>query len=455
MAPPGKRRAAKTGTTGPPQCTGGEELLVRSETRYATEKGFAHICDKCFEEEGSCCCCTELDLSEQSPPLTFPSQEATQGTATATAQVFGRKAPRPGEALAKPAAQGGIAMWLTRPVEMMKHMLSGTNGGVMIQVASIMARHLLAFGGLYRICRGWVGWRTGGLGVGLWIVSGLGVTAGAHRLWSHQAYQATPAMQALLIIMFSIADQGTIVGWTLTHAMHHAASDTDSDPHNRMEGFWHAHFGWLYSSKSFRISQYDYNRVLDGHGRLVRWHDTVFLFWDPLWSLAFPALVASFWGEAVNGFWVAGAFRWMCVQHITFFVNSVAHGEREAGADEHSFDIMASGIGPRVSLLTTILALGEGWHDYHHLFPWDYAAAELDSWDQWNPTKVFIDICGAAGIVTGRRRCSSSLQEARRKQMMLQGGAAENEVSGSFKVEGPPFLKKRVMVPLPFRKESL
>merc|ERR1711974_543670 len=119
---------------------------------------------------------------------------------------------------------------------------------------------------------------------------------------------------------------------------------------------------------------------------------------DPVWSLFMPTLVAYFWGETLNGFLVAGALRWMYVQHVTFFVNSVAHGERNpggAGEDKFLFDGTASDIGPRVSLLTTVCALGEGWHDYHHLFPWDYAAAELGSWDQWNPTKMFIDLCAA------------------------------------------------------------
>merc|ERR1719189_2857377 len=147
---------------------------------------------------------------------------------------------------------------------------------------------------------------------------------------------------------------------------------------------------------------------MDNLGPTVHFHDRVCLFWDPAWSLVVPALVALCWGEAFNGFFVAGALRWAFVQHVTFFVNSVAHGERGGGA--HTFDAGASGIDPRVSLLTTVLALGEGWHDYHHLFPWDYAAAELGAWDQWNPTKVFIDACAELGLATRRRRCSVRLQ---------------------------------------------
>eukprot|EP00933_Yihiella_yeosuensis_P080099 TRINITY_DN93503_c0_g1_i1.p1 TRINITY_DN93503_c0_g1~~TRINITY_DN93503_c0_g1_i1.p1 ORF type:complete len:189 (+),score=36.85 TRINITY_DN93503_c0_g1_i1:265-831(+) len=163
-----------------------------------------------------------------------------------------------------------------------------------------------------------------------------------------------------------------------------------------------------------------------------------------MWSLAMPTLVASLWGEARNGFLVAGALRWMCVQHITFFVNSVAHGEQD-GTDERAFDVSACGIGPRVSVLVSILALGEGWHDYHHLMPWDYACAELGAWDQWNPTKVFIDFCCALGLAKGRRRCSSRLQELQRTQLAeknWEGPVKERQ----YKIVGWPLLRYRVPV---------
>jgi len=320
-----------------------------------------------------------------------------------------------------------------------EYVLRLKRNGILIQAVGVPARHLLALYGLWICLRGWVGYRTMLLAVSLWIVSGLGVTAGAHRLWAHHSYTATQAMEALLMVMFSIADQGSITGWALTHAMHHSASDTKWDPHNRQAGFWHAHFGWLYSIKRFHLSTAEYRRVMDNLGPAVLFHDRHCVAWDPAWSLLLPTAIAYFWGEALNGFFVAGALRWAFVQHVTFFVNSVAHGERDEG-DTHAFDATATGIGPRVSLLTTVLALGEGWHDYHHLFPWDYAAAELGAWDQWNPTKVFIDVCDALGLVSGRRRCSSRLQEARRAQMAKLAGPQ------AYGVVGPPFLRRRVLL---------
>eukprot|EP00913_Durusdinium_trenchii_P010841 g10170.t1 len=117
-----------------------------------------------------------------------------------------------------------------------------------------------------------------------------------------------------------------------------------------------------------------YRKVVRGLSPLVHFHDRNCLWWDPLWSLGLPSLLCSFWSDPWTGLFVAGALRWALVQHITFAVNSVAHGTLRHD-DVYSFDPAADGVGPRVSLAVTLFSLGEGWHDYHHLFPWDYAAA--------------------------------------------------------------------------------
>jgi stearoyl-CoA desaturase (Delta-9 desaturase) len=41
-------------------------------------------------------------------------------------------------------------------------------------------------------------------------------------------------------------------------------------------------------------------------------------------------------------------------------------------------------------------ALGEGWHNYHHVFPWDYKAAELGNY-RANLTTAFIDFFSLIG----------------------------------------------------------
>jgi stearoyl-CoA desaturase (delta-9 desaturase) len=43
------------------------------------------------------------------------------------------------------------------------------------------------------------------------------------------------------------------------------------------------------------------------------------------------------------------------------------------------------------------LTQGEGWHNYHHTFPWDYKAAELDSYSG-NMSTAFIDFMAKIGL---------------------------------------------------------
>ena len=62
--------------------------------------------------------------------------------------------------------------------------------------------------------------------------SGIGVTGGVHRLWSHRSYKAHWTIRTFLMLMYSISNQGTIYHWVRDHRVHHKFSETDADPHN-------------------------------------------------------------------------------------------------------------------------------------------------------------------------------------------------------------------------------
>ena len=79
--------------------------------------------------------------------------------------------------------------------------------------------------------------------------AGLGITAGAHRLWSHRSYKATAPMRAILMIMNCFAGQNHIFEWVRDHRVHHKYSETDADPHNAKRGFFFSHVGWLFVRK--------------------------------------------------------------------------------------------------------------------------------------------------------------------------------------------------------------
>lgn len=59
-------------------------------------------------------------------------------------------------------------------------------------------------------------------------------------------------------------------------------------------------------------------------------------------------------------------------------------------------------ISPVESPIVSFLALGEGWHNYHHVFPWDYKTGEFGNY-KLNVTTGFIDLCAKLGLATGSK----------------------------------------------------
>ena len=90
--------------------------------------------------------------------------------------------------------------------------------------------HILAVVGIsyIKVCK----WQTIVWSLLLSFWSGIGVTGGAHRLWAHRSYKAHWTVRTFLMLMFSIANEGSIYHWARDHRVHHKNSETDADPHN-------------------------------------------------------------------------------------------------------------------------------------------------------------------------------------------------------------------------------
>ena len=198
--------------------------------------------------------------------------------------------------------------------------------------------------------------------------SGIGITVGAHRLWSHRSYSAALPVRVFLMLCNSIANQGSILHWARDHRVHHKYSETDADPHNAMRGFFFAHIGWLLLKKHPEViragKELDFSDLYE---------DPVVMLQrklDPWFALymcfVFPAQIAvKFWGESFwTAFFVAGGLRYVYVLHCTFLVNSAAHLH-----GDHPYDVMSY---PSENPYVSFFAIGEGWHNWHHKYPFDY-----------------------------------------------------------------------------------
>ena len=125
----------------------------------------------------------------------------------------------------------------------------------------------------------------------LW--GGLGVTAGAHRLWTHRSYKATLPMRIFLMIGQSISGQYSIYGWATGHRTHHKFADTDADPHNVKRGFCFAHVGWIIQKEhplcAIKSKGLNGSDLIDDF--IVRWQHRFYEFWLVLIGTVLPTLI--------------------------------------------------------------------------------------------------------------------------------------------------------------------
>ncbi|XP_077086949.1 acyl-CoA desaturase [Siphateles boraxobius] len=242
---------------------------------------------------------------------------------------------------------------------------------------------------------------------GCFVFSALGITAGAHRLWSHRSYKASLPLRIFLAFANSMAFQNDIYEWSRDHRVHHKYSETDADPHNAVRGFFFSHIGWLLVRKhpdviekgrKLEISDLKADKVVMFQRRFYKPSVLLMCFF-------FPMFVPWFlWGESLwVAYFVPTVLRYTLVLNSTWLVNSAAHmwGNRP-------YD---STINPRENRFVTFSAIGEGFHNYHHTFPFDYATSEY-GW-KLNLTTCFIDLMCFLGLASDPKRVSRDAVNAR------------------------------------------
>lgn len=239
------------------------------------------------------------------------------------------------------------------------------------------------------------------------LISALGVTAGAHRLWSHRSYKASLPLKIFLGFANSMAFQNDIFEWARDHRVHHKYSETDADPHNAVRGFFFAHIGWLMVRKHPDVIEK--GGKLELHDLMA---DKVVMFqrkyYKPsvlLMCFFVPMFVPWYlWGESLwVAYFIPALLRYTLVLNATWLVNSAAHMWGNRPYDKS--------INPRENKFVTFSAIGEGFHNYHHTFPFDYATSEFGC--KLNITTCFIDAMCFLGLAKDRKRVSHETVLAR------------------------------------------
>lgn len=248
----------------------------------------------------------------------------------------------------------------------------------------------------------------------LWLVAGLGITAGAHRLWSHRCYRAKLPLRVFLMLCNSMAFQGSIFEWSRDHRVHHKGSDTTADPHNSERGLFFSHMGWVMVRKHKNVRKaglkLDFTDLLADS--VVTFQRKHYMKTAVVMCYVVPTIIGYYLGDACSGFWVGGVFRHVWVLHMTWMVNSVAH---VFGYKPYDLKLK-----PVENLIVAIGALGEGYHNYHHKFPSDYATSEWGILNgQFNPTKAFIDLMANIGQAYDLKRSRTAVKTRQRVAQQL------------------------------------
>jgi stearoyl-CoA desaturase (delta-9 desaturase) len=281
-------------------------------------------------------------------------------------------------------------------------------------VVAFVILHLAALYGFFLLP--WAKPATWGWFVVTYLMNAFGITAGAHRLWTHRAYRAKLPLRILLAMFNSMAFQNDIIEWSRDHRMHHKYTETDADPHNANRGFFFSHCGWLMCRKHAEVKEK--GKTIDMSDLL---NDPVCAFQRKfylpsvvLMCFVFPTVVPwYYWNESAwMAFYVCAVLRYTAALNVTWTVNSVAHLWGNKPYD--------SRIWPSENILVTAGACGEGFHNFHHVFPFDYATSEY-AW-RFNLTTFFIDCMAAIGLAYDRRK--TAVETVKRRMERTGDGSA-------------------------------
>lgn len=244
------------------------------------------------------------------------------------------------------------------------------------------------------------------------LLVGLGVTAGAHRLWAHKSYKAKKPLRVFLALCFAGAGQNDIFEWARDHRVHHKYSETDADPHNASRGFFFSHMGWLMCKKHpdviLKGKNVDTSDLLEDD--VVVWQRKYYKWQVLIFNTLLPTFLPSYWWNIpLRHCLLMSTIRYMISLHLTWLVNSAAHlsGSRP-------YDVR---IGPREQNFWKVWNfLGEMYHNYHHVFPYDYKASEYGWFGQWNISALFIDLMAAIGQAYDLKSAPKKLVHQRKKR---------------------------------------
>jgi stearoyl-CoA desaturase (delta-9 desaturase) len=248
----------------------------------------------------------------------------------------------------------------------------------------------------------------------MFMLTGFSITAGYHRFFAHKTFEAKWPLRLMVLLFGAAAFENSVLMWTSDHRRHHKHTDHDDDPYNISKGFFYAHMGWI-------LIKLNPEPPLDNvpdleRDALVQWQHRYVHVLAVLIGFVLPT-VAGFlyngWVGALGGLLIGGVARVVATQHTTFFINSACHC---MGRQPYSKRCSA-----RDSFFLALFTLGEGYHNYHHEFQYDYRNG-VKPW-QWDPTKWLIWFLSKLGVTSHLRRVPAEKIIAAQQAVNIQSSS--------------------------------
>jgi stearoyl-CoA desaturase (delta-9 desaturase) len=263
----------------------------------------------------------------------------------------------------------------------------------LVSIGFILSYHIVALYGIFNVIPN---------PISLYITLALskfnlfGITMGYHRLWSHKSFEAHPLLKMILAFAGAGASQGSIIWWSRLHRLHHRKSDTEDDPYGPQKGFLYSHIWWIFEDRKIKaLKNVNINDLKNDP--IVAFQHKYYVIMSLSCSILLPIILYSLFDNVSNNLLMLICYpislTRIYVWHSTWFVNSLAHwlGKQSYGKSGTSKD----------HIFTAILTLGEGYHNFHHEFPYDYRNAI--KWYQYDPTKWLILLCEYMNLVYNKK----------------------------------------------------
>jgi stearoyl-CoA desaturase (delta-9 desaturase) len=231
---------------------------------------------------------------------------------------------------------------------------------------------LLAVAAAVPLAWGWgLGWHDIVIALVFYVISGMGISMGFHRYFTHSSFKAVRGLKIAMAIAGSLAIEGEVLVWVADHRRHHKYSDKEGDPHSPWrfgndwkaltKGLGFAHVGWLFSSDRTSQERFCPDLLADADIRgISRWFPGLVAV-----TLLAPALIGGLWSMswagALTAFFWASLVRICLLHHTTWSINSVCHtfGNEDFEVRDKSRNVA----------WLAIPSFGESWHNLHHSDP--------------------------------------------------------------------------------------